>query len=603
MKQLAVCVLVSCAGLGVQASAQRLISTVAGNGAVGFSGDGGPATAAQLWLPSSVAVDASGNLYIADYGNNRVREVTAGVITTIAGNGTAGFSGDGGPATSASLYFPSGVAVDAAGNVYIAESAESLVLEVSVGGTINTFAGDGVTGFAGDGGVATSAQLNLGVSSGIAVDSAGNVYIADSGNNRIRRVSVSGVITTVAGNGSAAYTGDSGVATSASLNGPVAVAVDASGNLYIADAGNNVVRKVSTSGIITTVAGNGTAGFSGDGGRATSAQLWTPSGVAVDHAGNLYIADYGNYRIRLVSAGTISTIAGNGTEAYAGDGGPATAASLAPAGIASDALGNLFIADQNNNRIREVSIPAVQPPPSITTGGVVPVYSNVTTIEPTEWVSIYGTNLARGTATWNGNFPTSLGGTSVTIDGKPGYIWFVSPTQINVQAPDDSTLGLVPVVVTTPGGTFTSTVTLAETAPQFSLLDNRHVAGIILRSDQSGAYGGGTYDILGPTGTSLGYPTVAAKAGDNVELFGVGFGPTTPSILAGQPFSGAAPTNKTVVLRINFQNVTPTFSGLVSAGLYQINFTVPAGLGTGDVLLTATAGVGQTPLDTVISLQ
>jgi uncharacterized protein (TIGR03437 family) len=603
MKQLALCVLVSCAGFCAPASAQRLISTVAGNGVVGFSGDGGPATAAQLWLPSSVAVDATGNLYIADYGNNRVREVSAGVITTIAGNGTAGYSGDGGPAISASLYLPSGIAVDASGNVYIAEAAESLVRKVSAGGTITTFAGDGVTGFAGDGGTATSAQLNLDVFSGIAVDSAGNVYIADSGNNRIRRVSVGGVITTVAGNASGAYTGDNGAATSASLNGPVAVAVDASGNLYIADAGNNVVRKVSAGGIITTVAGNGTAGFSGDGGPAKSAQLWTPSGVAVDHAGNLYIADYGNYRIRLVSAGTISTIAGNGTEAYAGDGGPATAASLAPAGIATDALGDLFIADQNNNRIREVSISAGQPAPSITTGGVVPIYSNVSTVEPTEWVSIFGTNLARGNATWNGNFPTSLGGTSVTIDGEPAYIWYVSPNQINLQVPDDSTLGLVPVVVTTPGGTFTSTVTLAVTAPQFSLLDTTHVAGIILRSDQSGAYGGGTYDILGPTGTSLGYPTVAAKAGDNVELFGVGFGPTTPAIPAGQPFSGAAPTNKTVILRINFQYVTPTFSGLVSAGLYQINFTVPAGLGTGEVLLTATAGVGQTPLDAVMSLQ
>jgi uncharacterized protein (TIGR03437 family) len=234
---------------------------------------------------------------------------------------------------------------------------------------------------------------------------------------------------------------------------------------------------------------------------------------------------------------------------------------------------------------------------------VVPIYSNVNTIEPGEWVSIYGTNLASGSLNWNGNFPTSLDGTSVTIDGQPAYIEYVSPNQINLQAPNDSTLGLVPVAVTTPGGTFTSTVALAETAPQFCLIDNRHVAGIIMRTNHSGAYGGGTYDILGPTGTSLGYSTVAAKAGDNVELYGLGFGPTTPAVPAGQLFSGAAPTTQTVTLRINFQNVTPTFSGLVGAGLYQINFTVPAGLGTGDVLLTATAGVGQTPQDAVISLQ
>jgi len=243
------------------------------------------------------------------------------------------------------------------------------------------------------------------------------------------------------------------------------------------------------------------------------------------------------------------------------------------------------------------------PPPAILNGGVVPVYSTVTTIQSGEWVSIYGTNLADSTVIWTGNFPQSLGGTSVTINGNLAYLWYVSPTQINLQAPNDKTTGSVPVVVTTTGGTISSTVTLAEFAPSFSLLDSKHVAGIILRSNGSGTQGGGTYDIIGPVGNSLGYPTVAAKAGDTVELFAVGLGPTNPVALAGQALSGSAATTNTVNLLINNASVTPSFAGIVEAGLYQINLTIPSGLGTGDVPLTASVGGVQTPPGVVISLQ
>jgi uncharacterized protein (TIGR03437 family) len=227
----------------------------------------------------------------------------------------------------------------------------------------------------------------------------------------------------------------------------------------------------------------------------------------------------------------------------------------------------------------------------------------VATIQPSEWVSIYGTNLASSTVTWNGNFPTSLGGTSVTIGGKAAYLWYVSPTQINLQAPDGASAGSVAVAVTTASGTATSTVTLAPVAPSFLLLDSKHVTGIILTADGSGAYGGGTYDIIGPTGNSLGYATVAAKAGDNIELFAVGLGPTDPAVPAGQAFSSAAPTTDPVGLIIDNISVTPAFAGLSGAGLYQINLTVPAGLGTGDVPLVATAGGAQSPSGVVISLQ
>jgi len=246
---------------------------------------------------------------------------------------------------------------------------------------------------------------------------------------------------------------------------------------------------------------------------------------------------------------------------------------------------------------------ALPPAPSITPGGIVPVGSTVATIQPGEWASIYGTNLASSTVTWAGDFPQSLGGTSVTIDGRAAYLSLVSPGQINLQTPYDTATGSVPVVVTTAGGSATSTVTLAQFGPSFFLLDAKHVAGIILRANGSGAYGGGTYDILGPTGTSLGYGTVAAKAGDTIELFATGLGPTNPAVPVGQAYSGAAPTTNAVTLRINNVSLVPDFTGLSGAGLFQINLTVPAGLGTGDVSLVATVGGVQTPAGAVISLQ
>jgi uncharacterized protein (TIGR03437 family) len=259
-------------------------------------------------------------------------------------------------------------------------------------------------------------------------------------------------------------------------------------------------------------------------------------------------------------------------------------------------------------RQNEVSVdisPALRasPAPSITTNGIVSMNARSSTIQAGGWVSIYGKNLAKATATWNGDFPALLEGTVVTINGKAAYLSFVSPGQINVQAPDDAATGSVPVVVTTASGSSTSTVTLAQFAPSLLLLDAQHVAGIILRSDGSGAYDGGAYDIIGPTGTSLGYPTVAAKAGDTVELFGVGFGPTNPSVPAGQAFSGAAPTTSPVNLLIDNGSVTPTFAGLSGPGLYQINLTIPAGLGTGDVSLLATVGGADTASGALISLQ
>ena len=486
-------------------SRSGIISTIAGTGVAGYSGDGGPATLAELNQPWSLIMDATGNLYFSDAANQVVRKIdTTGIITTVAGNGIAGYGGDGGPATQASLNTPSGVAVDSIGNLYIADRFNHRVRIVDPTGIINTFAGNGIQGFTGDGGPATSAEIgnpkgllvqgnqllisNAGAAhvrvvsflskiintfagfitgfdgdgnpplatdfdrptgmfflsdgsllvadslndrvrrvaasatttlaggwvgdngsalkadfadpENLAFDSAGNYYIADYSGNRIRKVDTTGKITTVAGNGTSGYSGDGGLATQAQIYLPLGVAVDPTGNLFIADTSNLVIRKVDTSGTIKTfatdvnfsdlvslatdAAGNlysaddgacvvrkitpagsisivagmeFNCGFNGDGIPATTALLNSAYGVAVDSKGNLYIGDTFNNRVRKVNrAGVISTIAGNGTCGFSGDGGPGTLAMICnPEGVAVDSLGNVYLGDYSNLRIREVT--------------------------------------------------------------------------------------------------------------------------------------------------------------------------------------------------------------------------------------------------------
>ncbi|MCW3123114.1 MAG: hypothetical protein JWQ38_2606 [Flavipsychrobacter sp.] len=414
--------------IGTITSQAQTISTYAGSGtgSGGYSGDGGPATAAQMKITGGIARDITGNLYIADPMNFCVRMVTpAGIISTFAGGGST--LGDGGPATAAMIVTPSTVAVDASGNVYIAD-LDNRIRKVTTAGTISTIVGVGGTGgSSGDGSAGILAKLDQ--PEALAFDATGNLYIGDYGNHKVRKVTPANLITTFAGNGTSGLSGDGSPATAAELKAPSGLAVDAAGNVYIADAANSNIRMVTPAGIISTFAGGGST--LGDGGPATAAKLSLPSGLAFDGSGNLYVADEANHRMRKITpAGIITTVAGDGTGALMGDGGPATAAQLnQPIAVVFDATNNMFISDNGNHRVRKVTASSTTITvtgsagtlctaktttlSSSTTGGT--WTSTATTVATVGSSSGVVTGVAAGTATISYNTSSGGGAKTVTV--------------------------------------------------------------------------------------------------------------------------------------------------------------------------------------------
>ena len=552
-------------GFTLSAASEEIV-TIAGTGTAGFSGDSGAALAAEIGGISGLAVDAHGNVYFADTWNQRVRLVTtAGVVMTVVGTGLSADGGDGGMAISAALSWPNGVALDASGNLYISTGAR--VRKVTRDGKIAAFAGGMRPGYSGDGGAATSALLSE--PHGLAVDAAGNVYIADSGNFCIRKVAPNGIITTIAGTGQSGNSGDGGPAAAAQIGYVHALALDSAGNLYFSDPYNHCVRKIA-SGTVTTVVG-GAFGSAGDGDAAGQVQFRYPYGLAVDSKGSLYVADVLNHRVRVMgSDGTMFTAAGTGSPGFSGDGEPGPYAALdMPAELALGPSGDIYIADLRNFRIRELLSPRVPPQPAVDgTPGALNAASFTTPVASGSLVSIFGRNLARGTeSAAQYPLPGSLGGATVTMNGAPLPLLYVSSGQINFQMPYGSA-GAALLGVERDGidsGTFS--VQIAATAP-----------GIFVLPENQGAIRNQDYTVNDPG--------VPAKRGSTVMIFATGGGAVTPPLEAGQaaPVSPLSSTPQNPAVTIGGVSAQVTFSGLAPgyAGLWQINAVLPLNAPTGD---------------------
>lgn len=555
---------------------QYTINTYAGNRTAGFSGDGGSPTSAEFNLPLGLAFDSSGNLYIADSANARVRKISGGTITTVAGNGTTGYSGSGGAATSAEMLSPSAVAVDSNGDIFIADTGNHVIWEVENGatataakvsaGTITVFAGTNTGGYTGDGGPATSAELDF--PTGVAVDAAGNVYIADSANNVIREVS-NGNIKTIVG----------GVA-GQELNDPESVLVDSSGNLYISEQSGFRISKFSN-GTLTTIAGDGEIGYTGDNGPGIDAELDEPTAIALDSKGYLYICDTINSVIRKLSPnGIITTIAGttvNGmpTPGYYGDGGFASNALLFfPRGIVVDSSGNVYISDTGNYILRWL-----QPvTPAIAARGVVNAASFTAQLSPGTLASVFGSNFTgAGLDAVAASLPlsSSLGGVSVSVNGVAAPVLYSSSGQVNFQIPWETGTGSATVTVSVNG--------LASTS-----------VNITVQGAAPGLFVQGAHAIVQNSDFSLNSSLNPAKVGSTIMAYLTGAG-----AVSNQPADGAAAgssplstDSSTMTATIGGQNAEVSFAGLAPGfvGLWQANIVVPSGLTQGDFPLIVSVG-------------
>ncbi|MCU1262497.1 MAG: repeat containing protein, partial [Bryobacterales bacterium] len=559
------------------------------------TGDGGPATSAGLGFPAGVAADSSGNVYVADTVSKRVRKVTAstGNIATYAGGGVPGSIAEGGAATSAGFTFPAnshiGLAVDANGNLYVADSGTNRVRKVSTAGVITTVAGSGGLGnprFSGDGELATSAKLQA--PTGVALDSRGNIYIADTGNGRVRKVDTSGVITTIVGRGNGPALGDGGPALNAQLNNPTDVAVDSQGNIYVADFGNNAIRKVDNNGVINTILRGGFGVCNTTPVPAAGADIGRAVGIAIDASDNLYIANESADCVLMAEPnGTVSTVAGGGGKTPP-DNIPATTALLGNIwSVNVDPAGNVYLTN-SLGYVHKVT-PRATPPsalPVIT--GVVNGASFQAGIAPNSWVTIRGTNLSSQTDLWDkaiiaGLLPTTLDNIAVTIGGRPVYAQYISPTQINVLTPFDLATGVLPVTITTPAGASAAFSVLSSTyMPAFFMWPNNQP--VATHSDFSWAAKAGTF---------AGAATIPAKPGEVIVLWGTGMGPTSPAAPIGVQVSGG-PYSTLSLPTITVLATKATVYGAALApgyaGLYQLAFQVPADFPDGDYPINGAVG-------------
>jgi uncharacterized protein (TIGR03437 family) len=553
-------------GMGAWAQ-QYTISTIAGTGTSGFTGDGGSATSAELATPVRIILDSSGKIYIADGVNDRIRVISSGTINTIAGDGTYGYTGDTAAATKAELNDPTGMAFDSSGNLYIADATNNVIRMVTSGGTISTFAGNHIAGFIGDGGLAVDAEISN--PTAVAVDSFGNVFICDAGNNVIRKVSSANIFTVLGG-----------AATELQLNQPDGIAFDSKGVMYVADTGNRRIVRLVNGGGPTVFAGNGTLGSSGDGGLAVDASLGDPMGVAVDAAGNVYIADTFNSKIRKVTPdGVINTIAGDGIEAFFGDGSLATKAALYfPHDVTVDSSGNVYIADTGNNRIRELK-PAA---PAIFTSGVVNAARYRAEISPGELASIFGTSFADQSALASLPLTNTLGGVSITVNGKAAPILFVAPYQINFQVPWETSGSSASIIVTVNG----------RTSPAVSVPLLTAAPGLFVSSTGQAS--------VQNADSSANSSTNPAKVGTTITAYFTGSGPVSPAVADGAASPGKPPAAATSVAAATIGSLSAqvTFAGLTPGfvGLSQMDIVVPSALKTGTYQLVLTvAGESSNP--------
>lgn len=529
-------------------------------------GDGGPATAALLVDPVGIALDASGNVLVADFADERLRRFApGGAISTYAGTGVFGYSGDNGPARDAALAQPTDLAVDSSGNVFV--TCNTRIRRIDPSGRITTYAGTDRTGFSGDNGLATNAQICF--PRGLAVDKDGVLYIADTFNHRLRRVDRAGIITTIAGTGDFGYLGNGVPATSARLNEPTGLAVDSSGNIYFADSRNHRVRKISAAGVITDFAGNGERGNDGDGGPASRARLDFPDGVVVDSAGNVFIAS-GLFVRRVSPSGVISTIAGSGSEAFTGDGDLATRAGMAPARLTIDSAGRIYVSDWSNRRIRRLD-----PVQIFASGALNGATFLPGAVAPGEILAVFGdlgpAELVRGSFDANGKLLTTLAELQITFDGVAAPLLYVSANQAGPIVPYSVAGKSSTVMQATYRGRKTNTVTLsvAESSPGIvSLAASGQGPGAILNED-----------------ATLNTASNPAARGSIIVFWATGEGQTKPAGVDGKLATDSFPVPLLPVsVTIGGLDAEVLYAGaapFMVAGAMQVNARVPANAPTG----------------------